>query len=505
MRRDGRGIGALLVWLGVLAAPGGVGCSSGGSGSERGDDETGGGGGSSGGLVSAVGGILTEGGSFSTLAQPMVLSSFDTPEWGAGTVDETLLVEGTGSLRWEHSLDADGCFDYGGSTFCYLRLERDDFPLDLSEVEFISMWIHNDTRSEYDTSYHETYYEPVVDWIYINFIYDGGSYDSLVRLDFAGWRQYAMEKRSFAGSENPEGWGAITDIHLFVSNAHVPLTERTVHLDHLIASALPPGNVPARFLQTFESGSYDPDIGSRLVLGQHVFDEENDISEYHLEYTTIVDNPVPSERNPSTKVFQSHVPQQGYVRAEYEANAVATDEKTHIYAWKEYLPSATFDNIDFHWLSLGQWKTYPCGEYSGGYGELICGGGGIFNDRGLQLDPDPDELSLRFRAEPSCHESAHTFEKDVWTSYAMEVYWTNTSNGYYRLYRNGSLLDEMTGIKTLLDDFQTGTCDMKWAMGVYTNWWSVGGTDAITYYLDDMAIFDLDHGVTIEEVLAWQE
>ncbi|MBU1238469.1 polysaccharide lyase, partial [Myxococcota bacterium] len=328
---------------------------------------------------------------------------------------------------------------------------------------------------------------------------------SLVRLDHVGWRQYAMEKRLFGGSENTVGWGAITAIHMFVTNAHTPITKRTVHIDNLIASTLPPGNIPARWLATFESGSYDPDIGSRLVLGQHVFDEENDISQYHLEYTTVIDNPVPSVRNPSAKVFKSHVPQQGYIRAEYEANAVVTEGKTHIYAWKEYLPSATFDNIDFYWLSLGQWKTYPCGEYSG-WGEQICGGGGIFNDRDLQLAPDADELRLRFRAEPDCHEPTHTFEKDVWTSYALEVYWTNSENGYYRLFKNGELVFERSGIKTLLDDFQPGTCDMKWAMGIYSNWWSTGGSEVeITYYLDDMAIFDLDHGVTMDEVLNWQD
>lgn len=446
-------------------------------------------------------GIDTANAGFRTLATPTVISTFDTPEWGAGTIDQTLHVEGTGSLRWEHTLDADGCFEYGGNTFCYLRLEPKT-PIDLSDEEFISMWIHNDTRSAYNETYHETYEEVVLDWIYLNLIYEGGSYDALVLLDFEGWRQFSMEKGLFGGAENTEGWGAITDIHMFVSNANKPLTERVVHLDYLTASVLPPGNVPARFLATFESGSFSPDIGSRLVLGQHVFDEENDISQYHLEYTTIVDNPAPSERNPSAKVFKSHVPQQGYIRAEYEATHVATEGKTHIYAWKEYLPSTTFDGVDFYWLSLGQWKTYPCGEY-GGWGDSICGGGGIFNDRDLQLDPDPDQIRLRFRAEPDCYEPTHAFAKDVWTSYALEVYWTNTTAGYYRLYQDGVLLFEKVGIKTLLDNFEPGACDMKWAMGVYSNWWSTGAKD-ITYYLDDMAIFDLDHGVTIEEVLTWQ-
>lgn len=86
----------------------------------------------------------------------------------------------------------------------------------------------------------------------------------------------------------------------------------------------------------------------------------------------------------------------------------------------------------------------------------------------------------------------------------MEIYWTNTTRGYYRLYQDGALVQEQTGIKTLLDDFQPGSCDMKWALRVYSNWSSLG-TDAITYYFDDMAIFDRDHGVALEGVLAWQQ
>lgn len=457
-----------------------------------------------GGGESTLDGMNTAEGSFRMVANPRVISNFDTPEWDAGSVDQNLFVEGSGSLRWEHAVDADGCFEYGGNTYCYIRLTPDS-PLNLSKEEFISMWIHNDTRSAFNTAYHETYEEVVVDWIYLNFIYEGGSYDSLVRLDHVGWRQYAMEKRLFAGHENTEGWSAITDIHMFVTNAHKPITERVVHIDNLTASVLPPGNVPARWLSTFESGSFDPDIGSRLVLGQHVFDEVNNVSQYHLEYTTIIDNPMPSVRNFSSKVFQSHVPQQGYVRAEFETSPMETEEKTYIYAWKEYLPSATFDNVDFYWLALGQWKTYPCEDALAPWGDQICGGGGIFNDRSLQLG-DPDQIEVRFRAEPSCYESLHTFEKDVWTAYALEIFWTTTDSGYYRLYRNGVLVDEMVGIKTLFDGFEPGTCDMKWALGVYTNWWSDGaGTNAITYYLDDMAVFDLDHGVTIDEVIAWQE
>jgi hypothetical protein len=327
----------------------------------------------------------------------------------------------------------------------------------------------------------------------------------LIRLDFKGWRQFSFQKSLFNGSENSEGWKVITGVDMFVRDVYVPITERTVHLDYLTASVLPPGNVPARWLATFESGSYDPDIGSRLVLGQHVFDEEKGVSQYHLEYTTIVDNPFPSPRNPSAKVFKSYVPQEGYIRAEYETSPMETDEKTYIYAWKEYLPGATFNNVDYYFMALGQWKTYPCEEMDAPWGDLICGGGGIFNDRGLQTGA-PDQIGVRYRAEPSCQESVHTYETDVWIAYALEIYWTNTENGYYQLYQNGILIDEMSGIKTLFDNFPLdNTCDMKWAMGVYSRWWSANeGTKDITYYLDDMAIFDKDHGVSIEQVLDWQ-
>ena len=453
-----------------------------------------------GGGESTLDGIDTRDKGFSTLAEPTVVSTFDTLDWGAGQLDESVKVEGSASLRWEHRLDGDGCFEYGGSTFCYLRLEP-EAPLDFSDQEFINLWIHNDTRSAYNESYHETYEEVVLDFIYLNLIYEGGSYDALVRLEHEGWRQFSLEKGLFGGAENTQGWGAITDIHFFVSNAHRPITERVVHLDNMTASTLPPGNVPARFLATFENGSFDPDIGSRLVLGQHVYDVDNNISQYHLEYTQVVDNPFPSERNPSGKVFHSHVPQEGYIRAEYEATHVATEGKTHIYAWKEYLPSSTFEGIDYHFFALGQWKTYPC-EEAGIWGEQICGGGGIFNDRGLVYG-DPSQISMRFRAEPSCFEPEHAYPTDEWTAYALEIYWTRSDEGYYRFYQNGELIAQEEGIKTLFDTFEPGRCDMKWALGVYARWWSTGA-QAIDYYLDDMAIFDKDHGVTIAEVLAWQ-
>ena len=41
-------------------------------------------------------------------------------------------------------------------------------------------------------------------------------------------------------------------------------------------------------------------------------------------------------------------------------------------------------------------------------------------------------------------------------------------------------------------------------MGEYVEWIDLG-VGSLVYYLDDMAIFDVDDGVTIEEVLAWQK
>ena len=40
-------------------------------------------------------------------------------------------------------------------------------------------------------------------------------------------------------------------------------------------------------------------------------------------------------------------------------------------------------------------------------------------------------------------------------------------------------------------------------LGIYADWIDTGA-GTIDYYLDDMAIFDIDDGVTIDDVLAWQ-
>ena len=258
---------------------------------------------------------------------------------------------------------------------------------------------------------------------------------------------------------------------------------------------------PARFLATFETGSFEPDVGVVNVYQQNEDQEDR----FLVDYATVVDNPAPSAVNPSEKVFMAH-PSEGYIRSEYESNHFHADEKTYIYAWKEYFPQALFDGVDPDWwamISLGQWKA-GCEEYGDGtYTDYICWGGGIFNDRRSHVDTTT--MEFRFRADPDCYlVSDVPLDHGRWVTFTTEVYWTTTGNGYYRVYRDGALVEERSGIKTMIDSFEGDNCAViALALGIYADWLDAGA-GTIDYYLDDMAIFDVDDGVTIEEVMEWQ-
>ena len=114
-------------------------------------------------------------------------------------------------------------------------------------------------------------------------------------------------------------------------------------------------------------------------------------------------------------------------------------------------------------------------------------------------------MEFRLRAEPDCNlVEGVPLEHGTWVSFAMEVYWTTTNDGYYRIYRNGVLVEDISGIRTMIDSFDGDNCAMiRLGMGIYATWIDTGA-GTVDYYLDDLAIFDVDDGVTIEQVLQWQ-
>lgn len=205
----------------------------------------------------------------------------------------------------------------------------------------------------------------------------------------------------------------------------------------------------------------------------------------------VVDNPVRNERNTSAKVGVCRVPQ-GYVRAELTSQRLPTQERTHVYKWSYLLPNDFFANTNAMYPLLSQWKTYPC-EVGGTSG--ICGpesgmNGGIFND----LSMIGKDWRFRFRAQPDCIDFRTTpVTQGLWVNFVLEILWTKQSNGYFKLWRNDSLLLEKKSIKTLFDSFQPNTCDIRWSVGFYNDW--TGSKDSLYVYVDNLEIHDTS-GVT---------
>ncbi len=240
------------------------------------------------------------------------------------------------------------------------------------------------------------------------------------------------------------------------------------------------------FKATFENNSTSPDVGSELAQG---------VSGGAF---AVVQNPDPDDVNSSNYVLQVSVPVGAGVRAEYgnsPGDRYPTEGETHIYTWKKYYPTDFDDGATIYWLLVGQWKTYPCEEY-GDHGDVICGSGGIFNEIDLH---DGETEEYRFRADPDCNTVASSISKGEWVKYSMEIYWTNSSDGYYKLYKNDELITEEDNVKTLMDDFISGTCNIYFALGLYARWTS-STKDALVYYIDDFYSYNKSSGMTLASI-----
>lgn len=253
------------------------------------------------------------------------------------------------------------------------------------------------------------------------------------------------------------------------------------------------------FEATFESGNLMPDIG-----GAELINENNGGT------ISVVDNPFPQGANTSSKVMMPTVPPGASVRAEYHnGTRLEMDEKAYIFTWKELFPIDYLAGTDISWLVYAQWKTWPCGEYDNpsvapydtvDYATHICGGGGIFND----IEKDPSDLysfDIRFRASPDCNNLLLSNDRGVWHTFIKEIYWTNTRNGYYRIYRDGELLLSVDNVKTLFDEFPKDLeiCNLYWGLGLYSTW-AEAGQSSISVYIDDMRIYDKDDGVEVRHI-----
>jgi MYXO-CTERM domain-containing protein len=258
------------------------------------------------------------------------------------------------------------------------------------------------------------------------------------------------------------------------SRGHVRALSRVAML---AAWAMAIGPAPAEaqvvYHVDFEDGTIDADVGSsrsELTDGGEI---------------TSAPNPDPDARNDSSMVGRMAIPASGRTRAELASQRTPTEGQTYRYRWSYYVPEGFFEGVDFNWLAMSQWKTWPCEVCNEEYEPAICGGcGGIFNEIGVR----DAQWNFRWRAEPDCEELRQDIAVGQWTRFEMWVYWTTDTDGYVRLFRDGERIEAFDGIRTLFTSFETGTCDMYWALGLYASW---SGADERVIYLDDIEIAEV--------------
>lgn len=178
---------------------------------------------------------------------------------------------------------------------------------------------------------------------------------------------------------------------------------------------------------------------------------------------TIVANPHVDAINGASNVMRCRV-SNGGKRAEYSSPRLITNETKRVYRWMYYIPT-NLPVSDLGWIVLSQWKTWPCSACSTTHDDVICGGcSGIFDE----VRGENGEFEVNWRAEPDCNTWTSTLVKGEWVSFVMDIYWTNSSNGYAKLWMNGTLVKNLSNIKTLFDSFPSdGSCNIYWAIGLY--------------------------------------
>ena len=237
----------------------------------------------------------------------------------------------------------------------------------------------------------------------------------------------------------------------------------------------------ATFSSNFEDQNFDAEIGTAE------FEKGTSGGWY------IVPNPSKDTRNSSDYVLKVYTNPGTGGRAEYKVVRHETNEKTYIYRWKRFFPVGIFTDMNNPTFLQNQWKTWPC------YDNVCHSGSGIFND--LSLEPDMT-AEHRLSAYPNCKYDYIDGQAGLWQEYTLEMYWTQTDNGYYRLWKNDTLYGYSNNMKTLTDNFTEGECDIFWTVGIYGGWTKGGDKtqDSLIAYLDDLALYDLDNGFTITDI-----
>lgn len=232
-------------------------------------------------------------------------------------------------------------------------------------------------------------------------------------------------------------------------------------------------------------------------------------------YSEVVENPLKAGSNTSDYVCVSHtfpsLPAPNSTdcdKSEYvltSANGMVTDQH-HIMKWKQLFMDDNILNIDditWDWMSFNQIHTgaakYPFAPVSHEPDETIAYGGGIFNDLVKAHEDDSSIYNFRVRAIPD--EALIPFQVDIgqWMTFTYEVFWTQSSNGYWRLWKDGALLDYADNVKTLPDSYNPAEDDfLHFKTGLY-NKWNDPVIDQLSLYFDDLELY-IGEDIRVEEV-----
>jgi hypothetical protein len=233
-------------------------------------------------------------------------------------------------------------------------------------------------------------------------------------------------------------------------------------------------------------------------------------------YSEVVENPLKSGANTSDYVCVAHtfpsLPAPNATdcdKSEFvltTANGLVTDQH-HILKWKLLLTDDTILNIDeitWDWMSFNQIHTgaakYPNAPVSNDPAdESIAYGGGIFNDLVKANEDDPAIYNFRYRAVPDERLVPFQLHTGQWMSFTYEIVWTQSTNGYWRIWKDGELLDYANNVKTLPDSYDPATDDfLHFKTGLY-NKWNDPVIDRLSLYFDDLELYIGDN-IRVEEV-----
>ncbi len=222
-------------------------------------------------------------------------------------------------------------------------------------------------------------------------------------------------------------------------------------------------------------------------------------------YTEVVENPVKSGLNTSDYVGVSHtfpsLPLPDTTdcdKSEYvltSADGLATDQH-HIMRWKLLFTDDSIlniENIVWDWMSFNQIHTgaskYPPPGEVGEPDDTIAYGGGIFNDLVKAHSVDPSVYNFRFRAIPDEQLVPLQISIGTWMSFTYEIFWTQSSRGYWRVWIDGELIASADNVKTLPDSYSTEEDDfLHFKTGLY-NKWNDPDIDRLSLYFDDIELY----------------